>query len=102
MFKVNNEDTRTTALTSFWFFYCYFGTYFTSLSSVSIVDFEQEMFAGYMKGRTPVKVAHISQIYQILIQLGEREIHSKRVSIYLCFEIIIISKRDYFFLMQKN
>ena len=48
MFKVNNEDTRTTALTSFWFFYCYFGTYFTSLSSVSIVDFEQEMFAGYM------------------------------------------------------
>ena len=34
MFKVNNKDTRTTPMTSFWFLY------FAPCSSVSIVNFE--------------------------------------------------------------
>ena len=41
MFKVNNKDTRTTPLTSFWCLYCQFWTYFTPCSCVSIVNFEQ-------------------------------------------------------------
>ena len=41
MFKVNNKDTRTTSSTSFWCLYCYLWTYFTTCSSVSIVNFEQ-------------------------------------------------------------
>ena len=41
MFKVNNEYTKTTSLTSFWYFYCYLWTYLKPFPSVSIVDFEQ-------------------------------------------------------------
>ena len=40
MFKVNNKDARMTALMSLWF-HCYFRTYFTPFSTVSIVEFEQ-------------------------------------------------------------
>ena len=36
MFKVNNKDTRTTPLASFWYL-----CYFTPFSTVSIVNFEQ-------------------------------------------------------------
>ena len=35
------ENTRTTSVTSLWWFYCWLLTYFSSFSSVSIVDFEQ-------------------------------------------------------------
>ena len=38
MFKVNNKDTRTTSLTSFWCLYCLLWTYFTPFCSASIVD----------------------------------------------------------------
>ena len=38
MFKVNYKNTRTT---SFWCFYCWLWTYFTLMSSISIVDFWQ-------------------------------------------------------------
>ena len=48
MFKVNNKNTRTTSLTSFWRFYCLLWTYFTPFTSVSINDFEQVMLAGYL------------------------------------------------------
>ena len=41
MFRVNNKDTRTTLLASFWYRYCLIWTYFTPYSSVSIVNFEQ-------------------------------------------------------------
>ena len=41
MFKVNNKDTRTTPLASWWCLYSYLWTYFTPCSSVSIVNFEQ-------------------------------------------------------------
>ena len=41
MFKVNNKNTRTMSLTSFWWIYCYLWTYFITFSSASIVDFEQ-------------------------------------------------------------
>ena len=41
MFKVNNKNTRMTSMTSFWCFYWKLWAYFTLLSSVSIVDFEQ-------------------------------------------------------------
>ena len=41
IFKVNNKDTRTTSLSSFWCLYCYLWTYFSPSSSVSIVDFDQ-------------------------------------------------------------
>ena len=37
---LEQDVTRTTPLTSFWFLYCYFWTYFKSSSSVSIVNFE--------------------------------------------------------------
>ena len=40
MFKVNNKDTRVTPMASFWCLYCEFLTYFTSCSSVSIVNLE--------------------------------------------------------------
>ena len=40
MIKVNNKDTRPTSMTSFWYLYCYLGTYFTPCSSVSIVHLE--------------------------------------------------------------
>ena len=39
MFKVNNKDTRTTPLASFWYLSCLLWTYFTSCFSVSIVSF---------------------------------------------------------------
>ena len=41
MFKVNNKDTGTTLLSSFWCLYCQLGTYFTPFFSVSIVNFDQ-------------------------------------------------------------
>ena len=40
MFKVNNKDTRTMPMASFWYLYCYLWTYFTPCSCVSIVNFE--------------------------------------------------------------
>ena len=40
MSQVNNKDTRTTPMKSFWCLYCYLWRYFTPGSSVSIVDFE--------------------------------------------------------------
>ena len=43
MFQVNNKDTRTMPLASFWCLYCYLGTYFTPCSSVSIVNCEYEI-----------------------------------------------------------
>ena len=42
MFKVNNKETKTTLMTSFWCLYCcYLWTYSTHCFGVSIVDFEQ-------------------------------------------------------------
>ena len=41
MFKVNNNDTRTTSVTLFRCIYCWLRTYFTPVCSVSILDFEQ-------------------------------------------------------------
>ena len=39
MFKVNNEDVKTTSLTSLWCISCRLYAYFTSFSSVSFTDF---------------------------------------------------------------
>ena len=39
--KVNNKNSKTTSLTSFWCLYCKLWTYFTPLSSVFIIYFEQ-------------------------------------------------------------
>ena len=41
MFKVNNKNTGSKLLMSFWCFYCYLRTSFTPFSCVSIADFEQ-------------------------------------------------------------
>ena len=41
MLKVNNKDTTTTPVASFWYLYWLLSTYFTPYSSVSIVNFEQ-------------------------------------------------------------
>ena len=41
MFKVNNKDKRTVSALSVWCLYCQLSTYFSTCSSVSIVDFEQ-------------------------------------------------------------
>ena len=41
MFKDYNKDTRTISMTSFWCLYCWLWTYFTSFSSVSIIDLER-------------------------------------------------------------
>ena len=40
IFKVNNKDTRTTPLASFWCLYSKLWTYFTPFSMVSIASFE--------------------------------------------------------------
>ena len=53
MFKVNNKDTKTTPLASFWCLYCYFGTYFTPYSSVPIVNFEHVITDWVEKHLTP-------------------------------------------------
>ena len=39
--KVNNKDTKTTYLTSFWYRFCYLWTDYTPCYRVSNVDFEQ-------------------------------------------------------------
>ena len=41
MFKVNNKDTKTTPMASFWCLYCKLLTYFIPCSNVSIARFEQ-------------------------------------------------------------
>ena len=41
MFRINNEDIRTTSISSFWYLYCYLWSYFIPFSSISIVHFEQ-------------------------------------------------------------
>ena len=46
MFKVNNEDIRTTSSMSFSYLSCELSTYFTPIPNVSIIDFEQVNF-GY-------------------------------------------------------
>ena len=39
--QINNKNTKTMSLTSFWCFYCKLWTYFSSFSSACIVNFEQ-------------------------------------------------------------
>ena len=41
MFKVNNKNSITTSMMSFWCFCCKLLTYFLPFSSASICDFEQ-------------------------------------------------------------
>ena len=41
MFKVNNKDTRTTPLASFWYLLLLTLNIYTSCSSVSFVNFKQ-------------------------------------------------------------
>ena len=48
MFKVNNKDTRTTSLTTFWFSLLLTLDIFSLFTSVFIVDFEQVYIAGTM------------------------------------------------------
>ena len=69
MFKVNNKNTRTTSIKSFWCFSCYIWTYFTPFSNVSIVDFEQVNF----KWVTFIK--HINLLF-----LLQPEAYSRRTS----------------------
>ena len=38
MSKLNNKDTRTTTMASFWYLYCQLRTYFTPCSSISIAN----------------------------------------------------------------
>ena len=40
MFKIDNKNTRTTSMMSFWCFHDKFWTYFTPFSTVSIVAFD--------------------------------------------------------------
>lgn len=40
--KVNTKDTRTPIMTLLFCFYCHLGTYFTSSSRVSVIDFKQD------------------------------------------------------------
>ena len=47
MFRVNNKDTRTTAMGSFWCLYCLLWTYFTTCSSIFMVNFEH-VIAGWV------------------------------------------------------
>ena len=46
MFNVNNKDTRTTPVASFWSFYCKLWTYFTPCCNVSAFNFEH-VIAGW-------------------------------------------------------
>ena len=69
MFKVNNKDTRTTPTLTFI-------TYFTSRSSVSIVNFEQVKaswvidFCGKGKIYTLVRNVHISKTETGCVQVN--------------------------------
>ena len=42
MFKVNNDNTRTSSFRSLWSLSCKLCIYFTPFSSVHVVDFEHE------------------------------------------------------------
>ena len=55
MFKVNNKDTKTKSLTSFWFLYCYLWTYFAHCPSVSVVNIEH-VTAGWEEAITAQKM----------------------------------------------
>ena len=46
MFKVNNKNTRTTSMTSFWFFYCQLWTYFTLLLVFSLLTLIKQITTG--------------------------------------------------------
>ena len=47
MLEVNNKDTRTTPLESFWCPYCLLSTCFTPCSVVSVITFEH-VIAGWV------------------------------------------------------
>ena len=54
MLKVNNINTRTTSVASFWSFYCELWTYFIPFSSASMVNYEKyeglfNVFLGHCK-----------------------------------------------------
>ena len=67
MFKRKTEDTRTTSLTSFSCLYCKLWAYFTTCSSVCIVNFEQvnaDWVMIYAKIYPNASQSNISQISQ--------------------------------------
>ena len=75
MFKVNNENIRTTSMTSFWCFHCKLWTYFTPFSSVSIVNF-QHVIAGCDIN----KQLYSNQVVSFLFKssrLGNKQRHRK-------------------------
>ena len=51
MFKVNNKNTRTTPMASLWYLYCQLWIYFTSCSSISIVNFDHLIAGWAVAGR---------------------------------------------------
>ena len=60
MFKVNNKGTRATLMASFRCLYCELWTYFTSCSSVSIVNFE-DVIADWERGLKNCTNSYIRQ-----------------------------------------
>ena len=53
MFKVNNKDTRTTPLVSFWCLYCYLLTHSIPCYNVFIINFE-DVIAGWGRAISPL------------------------------------------------
>ena len=61
MFKVNNKDTRTTPLASFWYLYCKLGMYLTPCSSISIVNIQQ-VNAWWVLTKETLKAATLTKL----------------------------------------
>ena len=81
MFKVNNKDTKTTPLASFWYLSYWLWTYFTPCYSVAIVNFE-DVIAGWdsityyvrhyrwiTKGWTPPQIDLLGTTEQLVLKL---------------------------------
>ena len=62
MFKVNDKDTRTTPMPSFWCLYRSLWIYFTPCSSVSIFNFEQVIVDWVYSQKTPQNQSYKMEI----------------------------------------
>ena len=71
MFKVNNKDTRTTPVASFWCFIVNFGHISHPSSSVSIVNFKQ-VNAGWAADSIPLEFPEF--LNSCVIEISQRAI----------------------------
>ena len=76
MFKVNNKDTRTTPLASFWYLYCQLWTYFIPCSSVSIVKFEQVNAGWESFDQKSWRIYSLAERYRLIQKSAKKQLFS--------------------------